>query len=263
MPESPGRAALDAVRLTAGYRAQAPVLSEVTASVPRGGFTAVIGPNGCGKSTLLRAFTRLLAPAGGEVLLDGRAIAGLRTSELARRQSLLPQQSPVPDGIRVAELVQRGRYPHQRLFAQWSPEDEAAVARAMELTRIGDLADRLVDTLSGGQRQRVWIALALAQDTPLLLLDEPTTFLDIAHQFETLRLLDSLRAQGRTVVAVLHDLDHAARFATHVVAMRDGRVRAAGPPAAILTEERIREVFGLDCRVIPDPDTGTPVVLPR
>jgi iron complex transport system permease protein len=255
--------ALQAVDLTAGYRSQDPVLRAVAAAVPRGGFTAVIGPNGCGKSTLLRAFTRLLAPASGGVLLDGRDISALRTAALARRMSMLPQQSPVPDGIRVAELVRRGRYPHQTLFAQWSADDEAAVARAMELTRVSGLADRLVDTLSGGQRQRVWIALALAQDTELLLLDEPTTFLDIAHQYETLRLLQSLQAQGRTVVAVLHDLDHAARFATHVVAMRDGRTVASGTPAEILTEERVREVFGLDCRILADPDTGTPVVLPR
>lgn len=264
MPHTPSaEIALQAVDLTAGYRSQDPVLRAVAAAVPRGGFTAVIGPNGCGKSTLLRAFTRLLAPASGGVLLDGRDISALRTAALARRMSMLPQQSPVPDGIRVAELVRRGRYPHQTLFAQWSADDEAAVARAMELTRVSGLADRLVDTLSGGQRQRVWIALALAQDTELLLLDEPTTFLDIAHQYETLRLLQSLQAQGRTVVAVLHDLDHAARFATHVVAMRDGRTVASGTPAEILTEERVREVFGLDCRILTDPDTGTPVVLPR
>ncbi|KAA9393736.1 ABC transporter ATP-binding protein [Kocuria coralli] len=262
--DRPGTAgALTAEGLTVGYRAESAVLEDVSVSVPRGGFTAIIGPNGCGKSTLLRAFTRLLPPSSGRVLLDGRDIAAVRTAELARRQSLLPQQSPVPDGIRVEELVRRGRYPHQSLFAQWTEGDERAVAHAMRLTHVEELSDRLVDTLSGGQRQRVWIALSLAQDTPLLLLDEPTTFLDIAHQVETLRLLDRLRAEGRTIVAVLHDLDHAARFATHIIAMKEGRALAAGAPAEILTEDRIAQVFGLACKVIADPDTGTPVVLPR
>ncbi|MFN3601808.1 MAG: ABC transporter ATP-binding protein [Dietzia sp.] len=256
-------AALEARAVTAAYRRGEKVLDEVTAVVPSGEFTAIVGPNGCGKSTLLRAFTRLLTPSGGQVMVDGEAIASLRTGELARRLSLLPQHSPVPDGIRVAELVRRGRYPHQTLFAQWSRRDEEMVAEAMRLTRIEDLADRLVDTLSGGQRQRAWIAVALAQDTPLLLLDEPTTFLDIAHQVEALRLLDRLRAEGRTIVAVLHELGHAARFATHLIAMRDGRVVASGAPTELLTAELIEHVFGLRCRVIRDPDTGTPVVLPR
>lgn len=255
--------ALDAQGVTVAYRRGQDVLTDVSAAVPRGGFTAIIGPNGCGKSTLLRAFARLLIPSAGRVLLDGQELAGMRTAELARLMSLLPQHSPVPDGIRVAELVRRGRYPHQTLFAQWSPEDEEAVARAMRLTHVEELADRLVDTLSGGQRQRVWIALALAQDAPLLLLDEPTTFLDIAHQVETLRLLDRLRGEGRTIVAVLHELGHAARFATHLIAMKDGRVVASGRPEQLLTEKRIEEVFGLRCRVIGDPDTGHPVVLPR
>lgn len=256
-------AVLDARGVSAAYRRGEDVLKDVSAVVPRGEFTAIIGPNGCGKSTLLRAFTRLLTPSGGQVLLDGEAIAGMRAGDLARKMSLLPQHSPVPDGIRVAELVRRGRYPHQTLFAQWSREDAEMVTEAMRLTHVDDMADRLVDTLSGGQRQRVWIALALAQDAPVLLLDEPTTFLDIAHQVETLRLLDRLRAEGRTIVAVLHDLAHAARFATHLVAMKDGRVVASGRPAELLTEELIAEVFGLRCRVIADPDTGTPVVLPR
>ncbi|MET3859349.1 iron complex transport system ATP-binding protein [Dietzia sp. 2505] len=255
--------ALDAQAVTAAYRRGENVLDEVSAAVPHGEFTAIIGPNGCGKSTLLRAFTKLLTPSGGQVLVDGKAITTLRTAEIARRLSLLPQHSPVPDGIRVGELVRRGRYPHQTLFAQWSRGDEEMVAKAMRLTHVEDLGDRLVDTLSGGQRQRVWIALALAQDTPLLLLDEPTTFLDIAHQVETLRLLDRLRTEGRTIVAVLHELGHAARFATHLIAMRDGRVMASGPPGELLTEELVEEIFGLRCRIISDPDTGTPVVLPR
>ncbi|MDX2356594.1 ABC transporter ATP-binding protein [Dietzia sp. PP-33] len=256
-------AALEARAVTAAYRRGENVLDEVSAVVPRGEFTAIIGPNGCGKSTLLRAFTRLLTPSAGQVLVDGEAIAGLRTGEIARRLSLLPQHSPVPDGIRVGELVRRGRYPHQTLFAQWSRRDEEMVAEAMRLTRVADLGDRLVDTLSGGQRQRVWIAIALAQDAPLLLLDEPTTFLDIAHQVEALRLLDRLRTEGRTIVAVLHELGHAARFATHLIAMKEGRVVASGAPTELLTAELVEHVFGLRCKVIRDPDTGTPVVLPR
>ena len=255
--------ALQARAVSVAYRRGETVLSDVSASVPAGEFTAVIGPNGCGKSTLLRAFTRLLAPSSGQVLVNGEDISRIRPVELARRMSLLPQDSPIPDGIRVAELVRRGRYPHQTLFAQWSARDEEAVTAAMRATHVDELADRLVDTLSGGQRQRVWIALALAQDAPCLLLDEPTTFLDIAHQVETLRLLDDLRAQGRTIVAVLHELGNAARFATHLIVMKDGRVVATGRPADLLTEELIEEVFDLRCRVIPDPDTETPVILPR
>ena len=255
--------ALQARAVSVAYRRGETVLSDVSASVPAGEFTAVIGPNGCGKSTLLRAFTRLLTPSSGQVLVNGEDISRIRPVELARRMSLLPQDSPIPDGIRVAELVRRGRYPHQTLFAQWSARDEEAVTAAMRATHVDELADRLVDTLSGGQRQRVWIALALAQDAPCLLLDEPTTFLDIAHQVETLRLLDDLRAQGRTIVAVLHELGNAARFATHLIVMKDGRVVATGRPADLLTEELIEEVFDLRCRVIPDPDTETPVILPR
>lgn len=255
--------ALEARAVSAAYRRGENVLSDVSASVPAGEFTAIIGPNGCGKSTLLRAFTKLLAPTSGQILIGGEDISRVRTAELARRLSLLPQDSPIPDGIRVAELVRRGRYPHQTLFAQWSARDEEAVAAAMQLTHVDELADRLVDTLSGGQRQRVWIALALAQDAPCLLLDEPTTFLDIAHQVETLRLLDDLRARGRTIVAVLHELGNAARFATHLIVMKDGRVVATGPPAELLTEGLVQEVFGLRCRVIADPDTDTPVILPR
>lgn len=255
--------ALEARGVSVAYRRGENVLSKVSASVPAGEFTAIIGPNGCGKSTLLRAFTRLLTPSSGQVLLGGEDLARVRSADVARRLSLLPQDSPIPDGIRVAELVRRGRYPHQTLFAQWSARDEEAVTTAMELTHVDELADRLVDTLSGGQRQRVWIALALAQDAPCLLLDEPTTFLDIAHQVETLRLLDDLRARGRTIVAVLHELGNAARFATHLIVMKDGRVVTSGPPAELLTEELVGEVFGLRCRVIPDPDTRVPVILPR
>lgn len=223
----------------------------------------VVGPNACGKSTLLRALSRMLKPAEGRVLLDGAAIHSLPAKKVARTLGLLPQSSVAPDGITVADLVARGRYPHQGLLRQWSPDDERTVQESMAATRIEDLADRYVDELSGGQRQRVWIAMALAQQTPLLLLDEPTTFLDIQHQIEVLDLCAELHETGgRTLVAVLHDLNHAARYATHLVAMRDGAVVAEGPPAEVVTAPLVERVFGLRCQVIEDPETGTPLVVP-
>ncbi|MEV6369350.1 ABC transporter ATP-binding protein [Micromonospora musae] len=235
----------------------------LTVAVPDRSFTVVIGPNACGKSTLLRALSRMLKPTTGAVLLDGEDIHRRPARQVARTLGLLPQSSIAPDGITVAELVARGRYPHQGLLRQWSREDERVVEESMTATGVADLADRAVDELSGGQRQRVWIAMTLAQQTPLLLLDEPTTYLDIAHQIEILDLCARLHEeQGRTLVAVLHDLNHAARYATHLIAMRDGRVVAAGPPAEVVTAERVEEVFGLPCRVIEDPETGTPLVVP-
>lgn len=246
---------------TLGY-ARHPVAEHLDLRIPEGSFTAVIGPNACGKSTLLRAVARLLPPTAGQVLLDGRAISEYRSKEVARRLGLLPQTSLAPDGISVAELVARGRYPHQKLTRQWTAEDERAVAAAMAATSVTDLSGRLVDELSGGQRQRVWVAMVLAQQTPVLLLDEPTTFLDIAHQIELLELFTDLHRSGRTLVAVLHDLNHAARYATHLIAMRDGRVVAEGPPAEVMTADLVREVFELPCRVVPDPETGTPMVVP-
>ena len=197
------------------------------------------------------------------MLLDGADIRRLPTKEVARRVGLLPQSSVAPEGITVSDLVGRGRYPHQSLLSSWSADDEAAVDAALAATDIADLADRHVDELSGGQRQRVWIAMVLAQETPLVLLDEPTTFLDIGHQLEVLDLVATLREQGRTIVAVLHEINLAARYATHLVAMRDGRVVAQGRPRDVLTEELVRDVFDVVARVIPDPDTGVPVVLPR
>ncbi|MFG2103330.1 ABC transporter ATP-binding protein [Micromonospora echinaurantiaca] len=239
------------------------VAQDLTVAVPDRSFTVIIGPNACGKSTLLRALSRLLRPAAGAVLLDGEDIHRRSARSVARTLGLLPQSSIAPDGIGVAELVARGRYPHQRLLRQWSREDERIVTESMAATGVADLADRAVDELSGGQRQRVWIAMALAQQTPLLLLDEPTTYLDIAHQIEILDLCARLHEeQGRTLVAVLHDLNHAARYATHLIAMREGRVVAAGPPAEVVTAELVEEVFRLPCRVIEDPESGTPLVVP-
>ncbi|MFJ4175871.1 ABC transporter ATP-binding protein [Microbacterium sp. NPDC089696] len=253
---------LHAEDVTIGYDGR--VVSEhLDVEIPPGSFTVVVGPNACGKSTLLRAFARLLKPRAGRVLLDGRAIAELPTKDVARRLGLLPQTSIAPDGIRVSDLVARGRHPHQTILRQWSHEDQTAVAAALDATGTTELAGRLVDELSGGQRQRVWVAMLLAQESPTMLLDEPTTFLDIAHQYDLLRLFHRLHREGRTVVAVLHDLNQAARFADHMVMMRDGRVVASGAPASIVTAERVHEVFGLDCTVIADPHSGTPLVVPR
>jgi iron complex transport system ATP-binding protein len=252
---------LRAEAVTLAYDARV-VARGLTVEIPEGGFTAIVGPNACGKSTLLRALVRMLKPKAGTVLLDGVAISSLPTKHVARRLGLLPQTSIAPDGITVVDLVARGRHPYQRLLRQWSREDERAVESAMAQTHIQDLAGRLVDELSGGQRQRVWIAMALAQETPLLLLDEPITFLDIAHQVEVLELCASLHASGRTLVAVLHDLNHACRYATHLIAMRDGSVVAEGPPSEIVTAALVEQVFGLQCLVVPCPASGAPMVVP-
>jgi iron complex transport system ATP-binding protein len=238
------------------------VTRELTVAIPEGGFTAIVGPNACGKSTLLRALVRMLKPRSGAVVLDGAEISSQPTRLVAQRVGLLPQSSTAPDGITVADLVARGRHPYQRLLRQWSREDEQAVLGAMAQTRVEDLADRLVDELSGGQRQRVWLAMALAQSTPLLLLDEPTTFLDIAHQVEVLELCAQLHREGRTLVAVLHDLNSACRYATHLIAMRGGEVIAQGAPAEIVTAELVEEVFGLKCLVVPCPASGAPMIVP-
>jgi ABC-type cobalamin/Fe3+-siderophores transport system ATPase subunit len=254
---------LSARDLTVGYDKKT-ISEHLDLDVPQGRFTAIIGPNACGKSTLLRALSRLLKPAKGEVLLDGRDINSRPAREVARRLGLLPQSSIAPDGISVAELVARGRFPHQKLIRQWTAEDEAAVVAAMAATGVTDLSGELVDTLSGGQRQRVWVAMVLAQQTPIVLLDEPTTFLDIAHQIELLELCVRLnREQGTTMVAVLHDLNQASRYADHIVVMKAGRIVEQGEPRSVITAELIEEVFGLGCRIIDDPETGTPLVIPR
>lgn len=246
---------------TIGYDKRV-ISTDLTVSVPDDSFTVIVGPNACGKSTLLRALSRLLRPSEGQVTLDGKSIASYKAKEVARRLGLLPQSSIAPDGITVADLVSRGRYPHQKLIRQWTETDEEAVIEAMAATGVGELSPRLVDELSGGQRQRVWVAMVLAQQTPLLLLDEPTTFLDIAYQIELLELFTDLHQAGNTLVAVLHDLNHAARYGTHLIAMKDGRVVAEGAPQDIVTAELVEEVFGLPCRVTPDPVTGTPMVVP-
>ena len=238
------------------------VSTRLSLAVPEGAFTAIIGANASGKSTLLRAFVRLLAPAEGTVLLDGRDLAAQRTKVVAKELGFLPQGLEAPGSITVSQLVARGRYPHQSLLSTWSPTDAAVVAETMAVAGVDDLADRPVRELSGGQRQRVWVAMVLAQQTRYLLLDEPTTFLDIAHQYQLLRLLARLRDEGRTVVAVLHDLNQACRFADHLVAMHGGAVVAEGPPAEIVDASLVRTVFDLTSVVVPDPVTGTPMVVP-
>ncbi len=260
MTAAPGR--LVARDLTLGYGDRV-VVEHLDLDVVDGGITAVIGPNGCGKSTLLRALGRLLRPRGGEVLLDGRRIDRLPTREVARALGMLPQSPVAPEGLTVADLVTRGRHPHQAWFRQWSRDDEAVVAEAMSWTGVLDLADRPVDALSGGQRQRAWIAMALAQGTDLLLLDEPTTHLDLAHAVDVLDLVDRLHHdRGRTVVMVLHDLNLAARYADHLVAMRDGRIVAQGPPREVITPELLADVFGLHAAVVPDPVSDGVLVVP-
>lgn len=253
---------LAARRVTLAYEGNV-VARELDIEIPDGRITAIVGPNACGKSTLLRALARLLRPREGTVLLDGQEIHRLPTKEVARRLGLLPQSPIAPDGIVVGDLVARGRTPHQKLFQQWSRADEEAVRSALAATGTLDLVERSVDELSGGQRQRVWIAMALAQETELLLLDEPTTFLDITHQIEVLDLVGELnRNVGRTVVVVLHDLNLACRYADHIVAMREGRIVVSGAPADVVTADHVRSVFGLECVVIDDPVSHTPLVVP-
>ncbi len=238
------------------------VSQDLSVKIPHGSFTAIIGPNACGKSTLLRALSKLIKPAKGQVILDGKKITAYKSMEVARKIGLLPQSSTAPDGITVANLIAHGRYPYQTFMKQWSETDEKVVLSAMKLTNTTELSHRLVDELSGGQRQRVWVAMVLAQQTPLLLLDEPTTFLDIAHQIELLELFKDLNQQGNTLIAVLHDLNHAARYANHLIAMKDGQIVAQGDPREIVTEQLVEEVFDLKCMIIEDPVSFTPLIVP-
>lgn len=254
-------AALRAEGVTLGYEGRV-VSEDLHLDIPTGGLTVIVGPNACGKSTLLRALARLLSPQQGRVLLEGADIHRMKSRDLARRLGMLPQSSVSPESITVADLVARGRHPHQSVWRQWSAHDKIAVTEAMTAAGVVELAGRYVDELSGGQRQRVWIAMLLAQETPYLLLDEPTTYLDIAHQIELMELLTDLHRSGRTIVAVLHELNQAARYATHLVAMRDGAVVASGAPGEVVTPHLIRECFGLPVHVIEDPVSGAPLVIP-
>lgn len=239
------------------------IISGLDVDLPSGRFTVIVGPNACGKSTLLRAMARLLTPTAGQVLLDGKDIHATSTKEVAATLGVLPQTPVAPDAITVSDLVGRGRYPHQGWFRRWTAADSEAVAAAMLATDVLELADRSVDELSGGQRQRVWIAMALAQETDILLLDEPTTYLDISHQLDVLDLLTDLnRDRGVTLAVVLHDLNLACRYADHLIAMKAGRVVAEGAPSDVVTESLVHEVFGLRSTVIPDPASGTPMVVP-
>lgn len=261
-PETPASSRLRAESVSVGY-GEEPVVRDLSLVVPDGQVTTIIGPNGCGKSTLLRAMARLLKPSSGRVVLDDEPIDELATKEVARRLALLPQSPIAPDGLVVRDLIGRGRHPHQRWFSQWSPEDERIVEAALEMTDTAALRDRPIDQLSGGQRQRAWIAMTLAQDTDLMLLDEPTTYLDLAHQVEVLDLVTRLnRERSRTVVMVLHDLNLAARYSDLIVVMKDGVIAAQGTPLEVFTPAMLSATFGLDADVIPDPRTGLPIVVP-
>lgn len=253
---------LSATDLSTGYDGRL-IIEHQDLAIPDGRITTIIGPNGCGKSTMLRALARLLPAASGTVLLDGQDIRRIAPRTVARTLGLLPQQPIAPEGLRVSDLVARGRHPHQTWYRQWSRDDSAAVDRALELTHTAELADRPVDALSGGQRQRVWIALTLAQETDLLLLDEPTTYLDLAHSMEVLDLVHDLKhVHGKTVVMVLHDLNLAARYSDWIVVMADGAVLAEGAPTEILNAELLEQAFGLKSVVVQDPVSGGPLVVP-
>lgn len=240
-----------------------PIIKQLHATIRAGEITTLVGPNGCGKSTLLRGLARLLKPSAGEVLLDGRAIHRLSTKELAKRLGILPQNPRAPEGLTVYELVAQGRYPHQGFFQQWSAEDEAVTQEAIGITNMIEFADRPLDTLSGGQRQRAWIAMALAQKTSILLLDEPTTFLDIGYQLEVMELVEKLnRERQMTILLVLHDLNQAARYSDRMIVLREGEIYADGSPDEVLTQDLLAEVFKVQAAIVTDPSSGTPVCLP-
>ncbi len=253
---------LTAHKLTLAYEGTV-IVRDLTLAVPSGQVTVLVGANGCGKSTLLRGLARLLKPSQGTVYLDGKSIAQRSTKSVAQQLGLLPQSPLAPEGLTVKDLVSQGRYPYQNWLQQWTVQDERYVQQALELTDLVELGDRPLDTLSGGQRQRAWIAMTLAQNTQILLLDEPTTFLDLAHQIEVLDLLHNLnQEQGRTIVMVLHDLNQACRYADYLVAIKAGQVFAAGKPQTVITEEMVQAVFNLQCQIYPDPIFGTPMCIP-
>ncbi|MEM9629841.1 MAG: ABC transporter ATP-binding protein [Pseudomonadota bacterium] len=252
----------DTAELSFSY-GSALIIDDLNLSIPQGAFTALIGPNGSGKSTVLRMLTALLKPLQGSVLLDGTSIYSLSTGELAKRVGMLPQGPVAPEGLTVYELVQLGRYPHRAVFSGWSAKDKEACDKALVLTGLADLVHRRVDHLSGGQKQRAWIAMTLAQETPILLLDEPTTFLDLSHQIDVLELAtDLVRKQGKTIIAVLHDLNQACRYADNMVMLKSGKVAAAGAPNEVMTSAVIQDVFDVNATVQPDPVTGTPMCIP-
>ena len=239
------------------------IVEGLTITIPTQAITAIIGPNGCGKSTLLKALARILIPEQGKVEVNEVDIHSQSTKEIARQIGLLPQNPRSPDGITVSDLIQRGRYPHQGIFRQWSREDEASVNNALSLTGLINFSDKPIDELSGGQRQRVWIAMLLAQETPIMLLDEPTTHLDIAHQIEVLDLLKELtRQHNRTIVMVLHDINLAVRYADNLIAMRDGKIKTFGEPHNVVTAQMMHEVFSIQAQILQDPVSGSPLCIP-
>lgn len=258
----PGGTRLATAGLTVGYDGRV-IIDGLSLEIPDNRVTTIIGPNGCGKSTLLRTMARLLTPSAGSVLLDGTDVRGMRPKQVARTMGLLPQQPTAPEGLTVADLVGRGRHPHQTWYRQWTPGDEAAVTRALELTGTTELAGRTLDALSGGQRQRVWIALTLAQETDLLLLDEPNTYLDLSHSVDLLDLVTDLKDRhGKTIVMVLHDLNLAVRYSDWLIVMRDGAVLAQGTPGEIISPELLAAAFTLNATVIEDPVSGGPLIVP-
>ena len=257
-----GEHRLETQGLTLAY-GDRPVVDDLSVTIPDGRITVVVGANGCGKSTLLRGMARLVTPVRGAVLLDGKSVHSTPSKEVARVLGLLPQAPVAPEGITVTDLVGRGRYPHQGWFRHWTAADDEAVAHALAATGTTELADRRIEDMSGGQRQRVWIAMALAQETDLLLLDEPTTYLDLSHQVDVLDLLTDLnRQRGTTIVVVMHDLNLACRYADHLIAMAGGTIAAQGPPREVVTRELVQQVFGLDSLVVADPVSQTPTVVP-
>lgn len=239
------------------------IVENLNLTVPTGKITALVGSNGSGKSTILKAMARLMKPKSGSVFLDGKSIHGQSTKEVAKHLAILPQNPVAPDGLTVGELVGYGRFPHQKGFGSLTKEDHGIIRWAVQVTALEEFFDRPVDQLSGGQRQRAWIAMALAQQTDILFLDEPTTFLDMGHQLEVLKLLQKLNEEeGRTIVMVVHDLNHASRYAHHMVAIKKGTVKRAGTPEEVMTPELLREVFGIEADIVPDPRTGVPLCIP-